>query len=63
MGIPVTLTPSAVDLGVDAAGARRRARPEFRTRVARAAARHGKIQKLRRLAGSHKVARGLWRAG
>eukprot|EP00959_Pyramimonas_sp_CCMP1952_P045513 950980-Pyramimonas_sp.AAC.1 len=32
MGIPVTLTPSAVDLGVDAAGDRRRARPKIRTR-------------------------------
>ncbi|CAK0877114.1 unnamed protein product [Prorocentrum cordatum] len=55
MGIPVTHTPSAVDLGVDATGARRRARPKFRSRVARASARQGKIQKLRRLAGSHKV--------
>eukprot|EP00959_Pyramimonas_sp_CCMP1952_P266048 5562375-Pyramimonas_sp.AAC.1 len=62
MGIPVTHASSAVDLGVDAAGARRRARPKFRSRLVRATARQGKIQKLRRLAGSHKVARGLWRA-
>eukprot|EP00959_Pyramimonas_sp_CCMP1952_P312130 6532606-Pyramimonas_sp.AAC.1 len=33
MGIPVTHASSAADLGVDAAGARRRARPKFRARL------------------------------
>jgi hypothetical protein len=63
VGIPIKLTGSAVDLGVDAAGAKRRSQKKFRVRLKRAKLRPNQIHKLRRLHGSHTVAQGLWRTG
>ncbi|CAK0794216.1 unnamed protein product, partial [Prorocentrum cordatum] len=59
----VKRTCSAVDLGVDVAGAKGRSQKKSRTRRERAKLRPNRIHKLRRLHGSHKVAQDLWRTG
>ncbi|CAK0866039.1 unnamed protein product, partial [Prorocentrum cordatum] len=56
VGIPVKLTGSAVDYGVDVAGAKRRSQKKFRARLERAKLRSNRIHKLRRLHGRHKAA-------